>query len=270
MNNQSVQQLSPYKVVLFSTVLLLVCVSLSFVLMKSGLNQAWMLNIHATPVLPTWFWALINLGGDAWVILLILLLIERFPGEITSWVLKTWLIGALVSQVIKNTLPIPRPASVLGVENLSIIDHPPLLSGSMPSGHALAAISCALIVCTVLKFRGVKNGYLSLIAIGAGIASWARVAVGAHWPSDVIAGAGLAFSVVALAYLWERHSSWNAWFQTTRGGVSLIALHILISLHMATPQSDFFFVQFVQFNLAFISLLRAMFLVKKYFWLRSQ
>jgi hypothetical protein len=39
---------------------------------------------------------------------------------------------------------------------------------------------------------------------------------------------------------------------------------------MATPQSDFFFVQFVQFNLAFISLLRAMFLVKKYFWLRSQ
>lgn len=125
MNNQSVQQLSPHKVVLFSTILLLACVSFSFALMKSGLNQSWMLSIHAAPVLPTWFWALINLGGDAWVILLILLLIERFPGEITSWVLKTWLIGALVSQVIKNTLPMPRPASVLGVENLSIIDHPP-------------------------------------------------------------------------------------------------------------------------------------------------
>jgi undecaprenyl-diphosphatase len=198
------------------------------------------------------------------------LLIERFPGEITSWVLKTWLIGALVSQVIKNTLPIPRPASVLGVDNLSIIDHPPLLSGSMPSGHALAAISCALIVCTVLKRRGIQNSYLWPIALVAGIAAWARVAVGAHWPSDVIAGAGLAFSVVAFAYLWERHSSWNAWFQRTRGGVSLIALHILISLHLATPQSDFFFVQFVQLNLAFISLMRAMFLVKKYFWRRSQ
>jgi membrane-associated phospholipid phosphatase len=270
MNNQSVQQLSPYKVVLFSTLLLIACVSLSFVLMKSGLNQAWMLNIHATPVLPAWFWALINLGGDAWVILLILLLIERFPGEITSWVLKTWLIGALVSQVIKNTLPMPRPASVLGIDNLSIIDHPPLLSGSMPSGHALAAISCALIVCTVLKQRGVKNGYLLFIALGAGIAAWARVAVGAHWPSDVIAGAGLAFSVVAFSFLWERHASWNAWFQRTPGGVFLIALHILISLHLATPQSDFFFVQFIQFNLACISLMRAMFLVKKYFWLRSQ
>jgi membrane-associated phospholipid phosphatase len=269
MNHQSVQQLSPYKVVFLSTILLLICVCLSFALMKSGLNQAWMLSIHATPVLPAWFWALINLGGDAWVILLILLLVERFPGEITSWVLKTWLIGALAAQLIKNILPMPRPASVLGVDNLSIIDHPPLLSGSMPSGHALAAISCALIVCTVLKLRGVKNGYLWLIALGAGIAAWARVAVGAHWPSDVIAGAGLAISVVAFAFLWERHASWNTWFQRTRGGVFLIALHILISLHLATPQSDFFFVQFVQLNLAFISLMRAMFLVKKYFWRRS-
>ena len=270
MNHHSVQQLSPYKVVFLSTILLLICACLSFALMKSGLNQAWMLSIHATPVLPAWFWALINLGGDAWVILLILLLIEHFPGEITSWVLKTWLIGAVVSQLIKNTLPMPRPASVLGVENLSIIDHPPLLSGSMPSGHALAAISCALIVCTVLKRRGIQNAYLWLIALVAGIAAWARVAVGAHWPSDVIAGAGLAFSVVALAFLWERHSSWNAWFQRTRGGVFLTALHILISLHLATPQSDFFFVQFIQFNLALISLMRAMFLVKKYFWRRSQ
>jgi membrane-associated phospholipid phosphatase len=270
MNNQSVLQLSSYKMVVFSTFTLLVCAGLSFLLMTSGWNQAWMLSIHAAPLLPEWFWALINLGGDAWVILLILLLIERFAGEITSWVLKTWLIGAVVSQLIKNLMPMPRPASVLGVENLSIIDHPPLVSGSMPSGHALAAISCALIVCAVLKMRGAKNWHLSLIVVTAGIAAWARVAVGAHWPSDVIAGAGLAFSVVAVSLIWERHHSWNAWFERTRGGVFLIVLHILISLHLATPQSDFFFVQFFQFNLACISLMRAMVLVKQYFLIRLQ
>ena len=270
MNNQSILQLSNYKVVAFSTMALVACLSLSFVLMTSDWNRAWMLNIHASHLLPTWFWALINLGGDAWVILLILLLMERFPGRITSWVLKTWLIGAVMSQLIKNFLPMPRPASVLGVENLSIIDHPPLVSGSMPSGHALAAISCALIVCAVLKLRGAKKWHLSLVALTAGIAAWARVAVGAHWPSDVIAGAGLAFVVVALSLLWERQHSWNAWFQRAPGGVFLIALHILISLHLGTPQSDSFFVQFVQFNLACISLMRAMMLVKKYFLLRSQ
>ena len=270
MNNQSVLQLSSYKVAVFSSIALLACVSLSFVLMSFGWNQAWMLNIHSEPILPAWFWALINLGGDAWVILLILLLIERFPGEITSWVLKTWLIGALIAQLIKSLFPMPRPASVLGVDNLSIIDHPPLLSGSMPSGHALAAISCALIVCTVLKLRGAKNWQLVLIVLTAGIAAWARVAVGAHWPSDVIAGAGLAFSVVAVSLLWERQHSWNAWFQRTSGGLFLIVLHILISLHLATPQSDFFFVQFIQFNLACISLMRAMILVKQYFLIRLQ
>ena len=270
MNNQSILQLSNYKVVAFSTMALVACLSLSFVLMTSDWNRAWMLNIHASHLLPTWFWALINLGGDAWVILLILLLMERFPGRITSWVLKTWLIGAVMSQLIKNFLPMPRPASVLGVENLSIIDHPPLVSGSMPSGHALAAISCALIVCAVLKLRGAKKWHLSLVALTAGIAAWARVAVGAHWPSDVIAGAGLAFVVVALSLLWERQHSWNAWFQRAPGGVFLIALHILISLHLATPQSDSFFVQFVQFNLACISLMRAMMLLKKYFLLRSE
>ena len=270
MNNQSVLKLSSYKVVVFSAMALVACLSLSVVLMTSGWNQAWMLSIHAAPLLPTWFWSLINLGGDAWVILLTLLLIERFPGEMTSWVLKTWLIGALVSQLIKNLLPMPRPASVLGVENLSLIDHPPLLSGSMPSGHALAAISCALIVCAVLQLRGAKHWHLSIVALTAAMAAWARVAVGAHWPSDVIAGAGLAFLVVALGLLWERQHSWNAWVQRTPGGVFLIALHILISLHLAIPQSDFFFVQFVQFNLACISLMRAMMLVKKYFLLRSQ
>lgn len=269
MNNQSALQLSSYKMVVLSTIALVACASLSLALMSFGWNQAWMLNIHAAPLMPSWFWALINLGGDAWVILLILLLIERFPGEITSWVLKTWLIGAFLAQLIKILMPIPRPASVLGVENLSIIDHPPLVSGSMPSGHALAAISCALIVCTVLKLRGAQNWHLSMVALVAGIAAWARVAVGAHWPADVIAGAGLAFSVVALALLWERHHSWNAWFQRTSGGVFLIALHILISLHLTTPQSDFFFVQFIQFNLACISLIQAMLLVKKYLLIRS-
>jgi membrane-associated phospholipid phosphatase len=270
MNRQPFLQLSSYKMLLLSSIALSACISFSVVLMTLGWNESWMLNIHATPVFPTWFWALVNLGGDAWVILLVLLLIERFPGEITSWVLKTWLIGAVFAQLIKKLLPMPRPASVLGIENLSIIDHPPLVSGSMPSGHALAAISCALILCTVLKLRGAQNWHLLLIALTAGIVAWARVAVGAHWPSDVIAGAGLAFAVVAISLAWERRNSWNAWFQSFPGGIFLIALHILISWHLVTPQSDFIFVQFVQFNLACVSLLRALYLVKKYWPIRSQ
>jgi undecaprenyl-diphosphatase len=232
-------------------------------LITSGFNQSWMLAIHASPVLPAWFWSLFNLGGDAWVVLLCLLLFEKQAGQWTSWILKTWLVGALLAQVIKHAWPMPRPANVLGLENLSVIDHPPLLTGSMPSGHALAAISCALIVGYVLRARGSGGWTLTLVGLLAGLVAWSRVAVGAHWPSDVMAGTGLAFVVVTLTHEWERFHSWNAWFQKKPGVVFLIVLHILIAVHLAVPQSDNFGIQFIQFNLSVISLLRAFLLIKK-------
>jgi undecaprenyl-diphosphatase len=157
----------------------------------------------------------------------------------------------------------PRPANVLGLENLSVIDHPPLLTGSMPSGHALAAVSCGLIVGYVLRSRGSGGWTLTLVGLLAGLVAWSRVAVGAHWPSDVMAGTGLAFVVVTLTHEWERFQSWNAWFQKKPGFIFLIVLHILIALHLAVPQSDNFGIQFIQFNLSVISLLRAFLLIKK-------
>lgn len=267
MSNSFIHSISTVKLFLLSAGLMAMCASVSAFLMSSEFNQSWMLAIHSTPIMPSWFWALINLGGDAWVVLLILLIIENRPGEVTSWVLKTWLIGAVLVQLIKQFFPQPRPASVLGVSQLSIIDHPPLVSGSMPSGHALAAVSCAFIVCVLLRTRGVQRGSLALISFVALLAAWARVAVGAHWPADVIAGAGLAFGVVIAAHVWERRNSWNAWFVKKQGAALLIVLHVLIALHLTVPQSVVWIVQFVQFTLAFVSLLKAAWFIKENFWL---
>lgn len=266
MSNSFIHSIPASKLASLSIGLALACAALCAFLISSNVNQILMLAIHSSPILPPSLWALINLGGDAWVVLLTLLIIERRPGEITSWVLKTWLMGAVLSQFIKHFYPLPRPASVLGIDSLSLIDHPPLLSGSMPSGHALAAISCALIACVLLRSRGVQFVYLTLIAILASLVAWARVAVGAHWPSDVIAGAGLAFGVVVAAHVWERHHSWNEWLSQPQGHSFLIVLHTLIAFHLTVIQSEFAVVQFVQFNLACLSLLKAFLLFKENFW----
>jgi membrane-associated phospholipid phosphatase len=266
MSNSFIHSISAVKLASLSISFAMACAALCIFLISSEVNQIWMLAIHSSPILPPSLWALINLGGDAWVVLLTLLIIERRPGEVTSWVLKTWLLGAVLSQFIKHFYPLPRPASVLGLESLSLIDQPPLVSGSMPSGHALAAVSCALIACVLLRARGVTWVYLMLIAILAGLVAWARVAVGAHWPSDVIAGAGLALGVVVTAHVWERHHSWNDWLIQPRGHSLLIVLHILIALHLMVPQSEFILVLFVQFNLACLSLLKAFLLFKENFW----
>jgi membrane-associated phospholipid phosphatase len=255
---------------LFSVgMILCLCVVCGILLINFELNQQWMLSIHLDPILPIWFWSLINIFGDAWVVLLILLVSERRPGEMTSWILKTWLVGAALVQFIKFIFQMPRPANVLGKEMLTLIDHPPLFSGSMPSGHAFAAISCALILFTVLRQRGVPRSYLWLIAAFAGLVAWARVAVGAHWPSDVIVGAGLAFFVVALTYVWETRSSWNHWLSSKRGAVLLILIHVLIAVYLLVPQSDSLLVQFFQLSLACLSMLKAIDLIKVSLCLRS-
>jgi len=264
MNFSSTQHSLTSKRILISVGFIL-CLSVltSISLVGSEFNQKWMLSIHTNPFLPAWLWSLINICGDAWVVLLILLVSERRRGEVTSWIIKTWLVGAVSVQLIKNLFPIPRPANVLGQEMLSLIDHPPLITGSMPSGHAFAAISCALILCTVFRQRGVLWSNLCLIAVFSGLVAWARVAVGAHWPSDVIVGAGLAFFVVALTFVWERYHTWNHWFRSQRGLFLLILIHILIATYLFYPQSDFFFVYLFQLSLGCLSMLKAFLLINE-------
>lgn len=232
-------------------------------LITSGINQSWMLAVHASPVLPPWFWSFFNLGGDAWVVLLFLLIFEKEAGQFTSWIIKTWLAGALFAQAVKHAWPMPRPGRVLGVDNLSIIDHPPLLTGSMPSGHALAAVSCALMIAYMVRARGTGGWTLALLGLVAGLIAWSRVAVGAHWPSDVIAGAGLAVWVVTLTHEWERYHSWNTWFLNKPGHIFLTVLHIFIAIHLAVPQSDYVWIQAIQYVLSGISLIRAFLFIKK-------
>jgi len=237
----------------------------SVFLMSNEFNSSWMMSIHSNPVLPSWIWSFLNLGGDACVALLILLLIERRPGQLTSWLMKTWLLGLVFAQTSKHLLSIPRPASILGKEHLSLIDQPPLLGGSMPSGHALAAISCGLILIAVLKSKGYKNLTLAGVGLISCCVAWSRVAVGAHWPSDVIAGAGLALFVLILSTFWERQQSWNLWFQKSSGLGFLIFLHFLIAIHLLYPQSKLIVIQLIQYLLASISLYRGYVLYRDYF-----
>ena len=269
MSTSATHDISSKRILLSVGMIFCVCVVCGISLINYEFNQQWMLRIHLDPILPNWFWSLINIFGDAWVVLLILLMSDRRLGDMTSWILKTWLVGAALVQLIKYLFPMPRPANVLGKEMLTLIDHPPLFSGSMPSGHAFAAISCALILFTVLKQRGVSRSFLWLIAAFAGLVAWARVAVGAHWPSDVIVGAGLAFFVVALTYVWETRSSWNHWLSSQRGALLLILIHVLIAVYLLVPQSDSLLVQGFQLSLACLSMLKAIYLIKASLWLRT-
>jgi len=97
-------------------------------------------------------------------------------------------IAGLSGRALKLAFELPRPASVIDPASFHILGNP-LTSLAMPSGHTLTAFA----LVTALYFSAPLEKrkpwvFLFLLPIAAGIA---RVAVGAHWSADVMAGAAI-------------------------------------------------------------------------------
>jgi undecaprenyl-diphosphatase len=98
-----------------------------------------------------------------------------------------------VAQVISNLWERPRPyVAHPGDAHLFIAPSP---DPSFPSDHATAAFAIA----AAIWFRHRTAGWVALAM--AVIVSVARVAVGTHYPSDVVAGALIGIAAAALFWL---------------------------------------------------------------------
>lgn len=101
--------------------------------------------------------------------------------------------GILMSTLLKQIIARPRPQWVAHLDAVH--------SASFPSGHALNStlfyLLLALLLGGLLRSRGARLGLYCaalLVAIATGIS---RIALGVHYPSDVIAG-----WLIAAAWLW--------------------------------------------------------------------
>jgi membrane-associated phospholipid phosphatase len=102
-------------------------------------------------------------------------------------------LGLLVAEGLKLFTPRRQAPSTV----LSPIYHP--FMDEFPSGHATAAFA----VCTALGFAAPRWRW-PLLALAAMIAV-GRVYVGAHYASDVVAGAMIGIAAGALAEYFRRH-----------------------------------------------------------------
>ncbi|CAD5370597.1 putative PAP2 superfamily protein [Rubrivivax sp. A210] len=101
--------------------------------------------------------------------------------------------GGLLVQLLKGGFAMGRPLALLGPEAVQVIGME-LRSRSMPSGHAaMAFTAAALLLAGPLRAAALPWRVLALLAALA--VALSRIAVGAHWPSDVAAGAALGWAV---------------------------------------------------------------------------
>ncbi len=126
--------------------------------------------------------------------LLALLLIALRQWRHAFFAASTLVGTALLNTTIKHLFSRARPEVIAD----------PLSSFSMPSGHASASFAFFLVLGVLAsrdKAPRVRLTWMLLAAMPAAFIALSRVYLGAHWPSDIIAGALLGASVCAAA-LW--------------------------------------------------------------------
>ena len=173
----------------------------------AGLNESWFHAINAWgPAAPA-AWSALSVAGLALAAWIYLTACADDVPERVAQLLWGIVVGGLTASWIKHHLPSPRPFLALGADHLNVVGTP-LSAGSMPSGHsAMAFAMLAVLIGERRRFaeRSAVDGWLTsdvglaLVALLAFGIALSRLAVGAHWPADILVGGGLGLVFGGLA-----------------------------------------------------------------------
>jgi len=135
-----------------------------------------------------------NRLGDGWIYPILALAVLAFPGWIPITVFLTALLAAcfahMVYPLIKRYLARPRPFER---DRTLIVAAAPLDKYSCPSGHVMTATAVFLPFSSTSLPLG-----LGLLVIWC-LLAWARIILGHHYASDLIAGATIGAASAALS-----------------------------------------------------------------------
>lgn len=177
-------------------------------------DTAWMLMVHANApsALAVSFWSCVTVLGLGWCALICVLAADRVAGRLTALLVPAFLLGGVLTHGAKWLLAVPRPAGSDLLPQLHVIGSAFRGPVSMPSGHALTAAAMAALLCIALP-EGRRRVPVILLLLVAACIAWSRVVVGAHWPSDVFAGAGVGLLAVALCLAGTRMATFRRPFE---------------------------------------------------------
>lgn len=204
--------------------------------------------------------------GDAFVFLSLLTVLIIYTPKIWEVLLTASILSAILSKILKFIFAVPRPAAVLDHDTFIIVGKP-LISqtNSLPSGHSITIFT----VLTVLFFAFMPKKtfnkaqwYVGFLLIGWMLIN-TRVAIGAHFPLDVIIGGVVGYiSGISGIFINNKFPIWK-WINLRKYNpffMVLFAASIVIMISKIEKDN------LLIFYFSLISLVCALFLItRKYF-----
>lgn len=103
--------------------------------------------------------------------------------------------SAVVVGYVKSALAMPRPVAIFGPDAVHVVG-PVRIENAMPSGHAVFVFLLAASLAP-----GAPAGLKVALWSFAALAGLSRIAVGAHFPADVVAGALIGVGIAGTLHL---------------------------------------------------------------------
>lgn len=160
-----------------------------FIVVITDSNVFLFLKINSLSLeLPDIIWVNITLLGDALVVSIIILPFIRKKPELVWAGIVAALLATIIVHTLKPIFDIQRPAALIDNNIINLIG-PVYHHRSFPSGHAATVFTLVGILYYYIKIKWINITVL-ILAI---LISISRVAVGVHWPEDILAGAAIGY-----------------------------------------------------------------------------
>jgi membrane-associated phospholipid phosphatase/uncharacterized membrane protein YbhN (UPF0104 family) len=218
-----------------------------------GLDVGWFLAVNGSRLVPEPVWEALSLAGLGLTALLVVAVLARREPAVVAALAWTFVIGGGIVQLAKRFVATPRPAAVLPAGEVHLVGER-LMRNAFPSGHTLTAVA----VVTVLWLVGGRAWRRPWAVAGAGalaaLVGASRIATGAHWPADVLAGAVLGWATACGSVRLARVTRLDAWFATRSGGRALGAIQLGAGVGMAVADTGYRHVGWLQVALAAVGI----------------